>query len=206
MVVFFLFNWEYRSRANWTKITFYKFEIMKLFKNLKNNKFVCFTDGDVVFKNKNFIAYCIFSIGGHDLLIQNDSLDDESDENLCSGFMFIRSSEKTLNFFNPKYVKEKSDLVEGWGDQIYVNKHKGKLSYKLLPLSLFPNGRYFELNHLTITSYLIHFNWLIGHAKSSRIIKHKEYYSTTLLLLFAKNILLKKCSTRLKRISGKYLA
>lgn len=193
-------NAEFQTfrKGNWANITYYKFQI--IFENLKNSKFVCFTDGDVVFKNKSFIDYCISHIGAHDLLIQNDSLDDESDENLCSGFMFIRSSEKTLKFFNPKYVKENSNLTEGWGDQIYVNENKEKIAFKLLPLALFPNGKYFELNHLNITPYLIHFNWLIGHSKSRMIVKHKEYYSTELLLLFIKNILLRKYRNRVNRL------
>lgn len=184
-------------QGNWANVTYYKFEI--IYENLKCNEFVCFTDGDIVFKSKGFLDYCFSNIGTSDLLIQNDTLDDASDENLCSGFMFIKSNKTTLDFFNPKLVKENSDRVLGWGDQVYINKNKGQLSYDLLPLSLFPNGKYFELNHLRITPYLIHFNWIIGHAKSRMIIKHKEYYSTVLLFLFAKNILLIKYKKALKR-------
>lgn len=183
--------------GNWADIIYYKFQI--IYDNLQGHKFVCITDGDIVFKNKEFMNYCLENIGENDMLIQNDSLDDESHENLCSGFMFIKSSEKTINFFNPASVKKKSDIKEGWGDQMYVNEQKENIAYEMLPLSLFPNGKFFELNHFNIDPYLIHFNWLIGHSKARMIVKHREYYSVGILLSFVKDILVTKYKRKLKR-------
>lgn len=168
--------------GRWADVTFYKFQI--IYENLKNSDFVCFTDGDIVFKNPGFLDYCLSNIQKKDLLIQNDTLIDTSEENLCSGFMFIRSNKNTLDFFNPEYIKANADMIEGWGDQVYINQHKSRLYFGLLPLALFPNGSYHLANHETITPYLIHFNWVIGHGKIARIMKFKECYAHELIELY----------------------
>jgi hypothetical protein len=183
--------------GNWSNVTFKKFEIIH--ENLKENDFVCFTDGDIVFKKKEFLDYCIDNIGYEDLLIQNDAEEDNSNFNLCCGFMFIRSNEKTMNFFNPKIVKERSNITQDWDDQVYVNEHKDEISYKKLPLSLFPNGKYFYTNHSKIDPYIIHFNWVIGHSKAWKILKHKEAFSIHLALHMIKIVLITKCKNALKR-------
>ncbi|MEL7162207.1 MAG: putative nucleotide-diphospho-sugar transferase, partial [Bacteroidota bacterium] len=138
-------------RGDWAQVTFYKFEIIHA--NLRTSDFVCFTDGDIVFKDARVLDYCRENIGGHDLLIQNDSMDDASGENLCSGFMFIRSNPATLRYFDPEYVKANSKITEGWDDQVYVNQIKDRLRFGLLPLALFPNGKYFTTNHRALTPY-----------------------------------------------------
>ncbi|PWJ55062.1 nucleotide-diphospho-sugar transferase [Dyadobacter jejuensis] len=188
---------RFRS-GNWSHVTFKKFEIIH--ENLKENDYVCFTDGDIVFKKKEFLDYCIDHIGYDDLLIQNDAQEDISNDNLCSGFIFIKSNEKTLDFFNPKKVKERSNINERWDDQIYVNQYKDEIAYKKLPLSLFPNGKYFYTNHSNIEPYLIHFNWVIGHEKSWKILKHKEASSIPIAIHMLKTILLIKCKNAVKRI------
>ena len=46
-------------------------------------------------------------------------------EILCAGFMFIKSNEKTLKYFNPKNILQKS-FYKGNHDQTYLNKIKRK--------------------------------------------------------------------------------
>ena len=58
--------------GNWSSTTFHKFEIIH--ENLKTHDYVCFTDGDITFKDKRFLAYCEDNIKNFDLLIQNDQL------------------------------------------------------------------------------------------------------------------------------------
>lgn len=190
--------------GNWADVTFYKFEI--IYKNLKTNDFVCFTDGDIVFKNPDILDYCRKTITEKDLLIQNDTLNENSDQNLCSGFMFIRSNANTLKYFNPQYVRENSVISEGWDDQVYINQIKDKLNFGLFPLELFPNGQYHMKHHETIAPYLIHFNWVIGHRKLFRIMKFKECYSSVLFLLYVKTTLRAKAKSILKRMLPKTLA
>lgn len=175
-------GFQFFRRGNWKNVVFYKFEIIH--QNLSNYDFVCFTDGDIVFEDSYFLQYCIDHICKIDLLIQNDTMDDESNCNLCAGFMFIKSNKNTLKIFDPGYVKENSTIHEKWGDQTYINEIKNKLNYKLLPLTLFPNGRYYRKNHKTLKPLLIHFNWVVGHGKSYHIVRYMKFKSISLLFKF----------------------
>ncbi len=193
---------SYRQ-GNWHHITKRKFEIIH--KELKNNKFVCFTDGDIVFLNKNFMNYCLSYIQENDIIIQNDLLLNNDQSYVCSGFMFIKSNKKMLDLFNPENVKKY--VKPDWDDQVYINQIKSKLKYKTLPLNLFPNGKYYyqsEKNKNMINFYfcketeknkknlfpngiyyhfkkelqpmMIHFNWVIGHEKKNKMIQHNKWY------------------------------
>lgn len=159
---------EFKAK-NWHEITKQKFKI--IYENLLKHKYVCFTDGDIVYE-KNAIEYCEKHIGNNDMLIQNDTLSNNDHSNLCSGFMFIKSNKKTRNLFNPDIATK--DAVEGWDDQLYVNGVKDKLKYKLLPLELFPNGQYYY-KYLP-KSYIIHFNWVVGHEKQKKMKKYNKWY------------------------------
>lgn len=127
-------NFQAFRRGNWAAITFYKFRIIH--ENLLEYDYVCFTDGDIVFKNPQLFDYCRGAIGTADLLAQNDGQEDTPGQDLCSGFMFIRSNERTRKYFDPAYVAANSDMTVGWDDQVYVNAIKDQLDYRLLPLPL----------------------------------------------------------------------
>lgn len=160
-------------KGNWHNVTKRKFDI--IYNELKNNDFVCITDGDIIFLNKNFMSFCLDYIQDNDFIIQNDSLSDSDNENLCSGFMFIRSNKNTIELFNPENVKKY--VKSGWGDQKYINIIKNKLKYKKLPLDLFPNGQYFYNNHEKLNPYLVHFNWIrLQKWKKRKMKKHKMWY------------------------------
>lgn len=158
--------------GNWHNVTKRKFEI--IYNELMKNEFVCFTDGDIVFLDKNFLNYCFNYIQDKDMVIQNDTLSNTDHTNLCSGFMLIKSNKKTLELFNPTNVEK--DVKSGWDDQIYINKIKSKLNYKLLPLELFPNGNYYYKNHQKLKPMLVHFNWVKGHIKKENMLKYKKWY------------------------------
>jgi hypothetical protein len=162
-------NFQEFRKGNWHNITSKKFEI--IFKYLINNKYVCITDGDIVFENRNFMKYCLNHIGDNDLLIQNDRQFDDDDSNLCSGFMFIQSNPTTIAFFDPiqAHIPRRS------GDQTYINDNITKLKYKKLPLELFPNGKYYYKHKSTNKELLIHFNWTIGHDKKRKMKHHNKW-------------------------------
>jgi len=109
------------------------------------------------------------------MLIQNDKLTDNDNSLLCSGFMFLKSNEVTKKFFNPLNVENEKNKL-GWDDQIYMNDNKNKLKYKVLPLHLFPNGKYFYENNEMINPYIIHFNWVIGSEKQKKMDYYKKWY------------------------------
>lgn len=159
-------------KGNWHNITKRKFEIIH--KELLENKFVCITDGDIVFLEKNFMNYCLDYIEDNELVIQNDKSSDNNHENLCSGFMFIKSNQKTIDLFNPTSVAK--DVKEGWGDQNYVNNIKTKLKYKALPINLFPNGRYYYKENKRLNPMMIHFNYVKGHDKKRIMKQYRKWY------------------------------
>lgn len=157
---------------NWHNITKRKFEI--IYNNLLEHKYVCFTDGDIVFQNTEFMKYCLSNISINDMLIQNDTMFNNDTSVLCSGFMFIKSNNKTLDFFNPKNVYK--FVKPGWDDQIYVNQFKYKLIIDTLPLEYFPNGKYYYTYSNILYPYLIHFNWLIGNEKKNKMLKYNKWF------------------------------
>ena len=157
-------NFQTIANGNWNDIMFYKFDI--IYKHLLNNKYVCITDGDIVYENNKIFDYLLDNIEDNELLIQSEGLYNDV---LCAGFMFIKSNENTLTLFNPENVKktryDKDGNDKDWNDQIYVNSIKHKLKFKELPLQLFPTGNYYYRFYETIQPYLIHFNWVVGHEK-----------------------------------------
>ena len=157
-------------KDNWSNITYYKFEI--IYENLLNYEYVCITDGDIVYENNCFIDFLLQNIEKNDMLIQSEGLEHQD---LCSGFMFIKSNETTRLIFDPKNVEKYKNILK-WDDQVYINNIRHKLKYKRLPLSLFPTGKYYYNYSNNIKPYLIHFNWIEGHEKKQRMIKYNKWY------------------------------
>jgi len=165
-------NFQTFRKGNWSNITFNKFTIIH--ENLLKYKYVCITDGDIVYQNNNFMNYLLQNVGDYDMLIQNDRMSDKDNSQLCSGFMFIQSTDKTRKLFNPKLI-EFNKFTVGWDDQVYVNNIKYKLKFKKLPLELFPNGRFYYINNKKINPYMIHFNFLYGHKKKERMMQYNKW-------------------------------
>ena len=160
----------------WADITYQKFDI--IYKNLLTHKYVCFTDGDIVYENPDFFNYLLNNIKKKDFIIQSEGQNNDQGNQLCTGFIFIRSNEKTISLFNPVNVKKHKQKVgnKKWNDQFYINEFKHTVKYKLLPLELFPNGKYYYNNYRKIKPYMIHFNWVIGHTKKEKMIQYKKWY------------------------------
>jgi hypothetical protein len=176
-------NFQSFRQGNWSNITYRKFEI--IYENLlkKEYKYVCITDGDIVFENPNFLNYCIDNIKDYDILFQNGNCDLEIKSNfngeLCSGFMFIKSNDKMISVFNPNNVT--SHINEnGWDDQKYLNEIKSSIKFDVLPINLFPNGHYFYnkigWKNVNPYPYLIHFNFCIGHDKKRKMKLYRKWY------------------------------
>ena len=166
------YNFQTIRTGNWSNIVYNKFKI--IYENLLKHKYVCITDGDIVYENNKFHHYLLNNIGEDEMIIQNDTLKDMDNSNLCSGFMFIRSTQNTINLFNPINVEKYRNQV-GWGDQLYINSIKNKLKYKILPLCVFPNGQYYYNNSSKIKPFLIHFNWIKGGEKKKKMCKYKKW-------------------------------
>jgi FkbM family methyltransferase len=158
------------GNKKWGDIVLKKFDI--IYENLLKYEYVLFTDGDITFEKDNFIKYCYNHIDSFDLIAQNKSGTNNFNE-ICTGFLFIRSNELTKYYFNSKNVefnKYKRD------DQIYINNIKDKLRYKYLPKKLFPNDTYFY-NNQPKNPYLIHFNSVLdGEKKKYKMIQYNKWF------------------------------
>ena len=183
-------NFEDYGIGKYSTLMYYK--ILIIYENLLKYDYVCYTDGDVVFENNQFLDYLVRNIENNDILIQNDYMSDSDQGMLCAGFMFIRSNQKTRELLNPKHV-EKYKYIQGWQDQLYINKIldktsimkvnlHNKLKYRSLPLALYPNGGYYYKNHSTLKSYIIHFNWIGGTEKKSKMQELRKWYLDSIIL------------------------
>jgi hypothetical protein len=142
---------------------------------LTQYKYILYLDGDIVLKNE-ISDYLSKNIGSLDLLIQNDRNPKKPNlEYLCAGFMLIKSSKKTIDFFDTSKIDNKI-LTEGLHDQGYINNNKESLNYEKLPLELFPNGPFFYENSENIDPKIIHFNYVLGNKKKSLMKNHNEWY------------------------------
>ena len=155
------------------ELMYKKLEI--IYTSLLKNEYVLYVDGDVVFK-KNPTDYLMRSIGDLDILFQNDKNPNKpKKEILCAGFMFIKSNEKTLKYFNPENISQKR-LYKGNHDQTYLNKIKRKFKYDKLPQDEYPNGIHFYNNYRTLNPTIIHFNYVLGELKEQKMKEHDEWY------------------------------
>jgi len=163
-----------QSDKNFGNLMIVKFEL--IYKELLERDNVVYVDGDIVFK-KDFSSYLMSYAPDLDIVFQDDLRPSKPDlENVCAGFMYIKSNETTKNFFKPtqklirKFNKYKTH------DQTYINKNKNKFSYIKLPLNNFPNGAHFYQFHETIEPYMVHFNYVRGDEKLNRMKTHGEWY------------------------------
>ena len=163
--------YTFRSGNEWSLIMYNKFRI--IYRELLKNDFVLFCDGDIIFRDKRFRVDLLNRIEDDDLLIQSDKQNDKDDSELCAGFQFIKSNDKTKEFYKPSNEKM-NEILHLKCDQPFINKYKNKLKYKRLPLKKYPNGLYYQTNKNE--SYMIHYNYLIGHTKKDMMIKDNHWF------------------------------
>ena len=166
-------NFKKFKRGNWSSITLKKIDI--IYENLLKHDFVCITDGDIVYEEKNFMKDLLERIGGNEMLIQSEGLEDGDVSEVCTGFILIKSTDNMKDIFNPTHIENYKGNID-WNDQSYINGKLDKIKYKKLPLELYPNGRYYKKNKDTIKPNMIHFNWIIGHDKRDKMIEYGKWY------------------------------
>ncbi len=156
--------------SNWTNITLSKLKVIH--STLEKYKYAFLVDGDIVFDRGDFLPYV------YNLMLKDDAVDLVSQtefyidkKSLCSGFMLIRSNEKTRSFFHPEKYSEKYN-----NDQDYLNENKHKLNFVRLPLEHFPNGKYFYEKKPPHPK-IVHFNFVSGiQEKIKKIKKYNRWY------------------------------
>lgn len=162
------------GNVNFGIIRYIKLKIIAEILSLKFH--ILYTDSDI-FYLKNITENILeWEKNEYDIVIQKDGKNEKEIENLCTGFMFIKSNEKTIKSFEIldhyvyPYIVNK--IYKNY-DQDYFNLIlKKELNVKALPLITFPNGRFYlnNKNKLDIKDVtLIHFNWLIGMDKVTQM-------------------------------------
>lgn len=138
---------------------YYKVKVIK--SELKNNKFVTYTDGDVVFKKSFEDIYK--DSNKHDLIAVKDfHVKNPSKTSICAGFMVLKSNFKTKYLFNPNTISKNNFEIH---DQEIINSKKKWINYKYLDQESFCNGSYFLENSEKLDPILIHFNYIVGDDK-----------------------------------------
>ena len=83
------------KEEGWNTMVFSKLKC--IYKELFNNEYVFFTDSDIVFE-RDPLPYLLDNIKDYDMLIQQNM--EKFKYPLNSGFMFMKSNEKTKELFN----------------------------------------------------------------------------------------------------------
>ena len=145
-------------------------------RSLLENKNVLYIDGDIVIK-KDIKQYLLNNMKNLDILFQNDKNPKKpNQENLCAGFMLIKSNKKTIKFFDPKKIPIKKITKYRTHDQTYIIRNRAKFKYKVLPQKDFPNGPFFYENFKSIDPAIIHFNFVLGERKIELMKEYGEWY------------------------------
>ena len=166
------------NSTEYVKICYLKLELIYRILSLQKN--VLLIDGDIVFR-KNPMEDMLSQDKTFDVWIQNDSLENSNTKNMCTGYMFIKSSNKLIQLYDvisesgrAKYLKCAFDN----NDQTYFNVYvKPRCIFSALPLEKYPNGKMFYDNP-NLDPVLVHFNWVHGHVKMAKMKEHKMWLLT----------------------------
>ena len=152
---------------------------------LSLNKNILLIDGDIVFlKNPMEDIQRWEADSNIDGWIQNDAQTDQMTNNLCTGYMYIRSSPRMIQSYDCTSAvgKQKYETCAfDNNDQTYFNKYVKPYS-RIQPLLLdrYPNGKYFyeHADRIRSIATMVHFNWLEGHLKMAKMKEYKMWLLT----------------------------
>lgn len=164
---------------DFAKVTYIKLFMIHKFLEMDYN--ILITDGDIYYNKSPINEINQLKDKDGDMWIQNDSMEENSFTNLCSGFMYIRSNDITKQYFNveiPEFKERYKICSKAAADQTYINLFIAPyLNTHILPLNKFPNGQYFynfneQIKDLIV---MVHFNWVVGHEKKDKIKKYNMW-------------------------------
>uniref|UniRef100_A0A6C0AHC2 Nucleotide-diphospho-sugar transferase domain-containing protein n=1 Tax=viral metagenome TaxID=1070528 RepID=A0A6C0AHC2_9ZZZZ len=158
---------------NWSLVTMQK--VISIRKELEKSNIVVYIDGDIVVEDSRFITYCYEKLNENkdiDMLAQREWRGDNDKNEICTGFLAIRSNEKTKKFFEFDINKKERN------DQHFVNGKRHCLNIELLPEELFPNGKFYytRSSKTKLDPYLIHFNFVKSHDKIPKMKSNNKWY------------------------------
>ncbi len=170
------------NTTGYDKICFLKLEL--IYSIISLNKNILLIDGDIVFLKDPIPDIKWWNEEKHiDVHIQNDSLENINTNNLCTGYMLIKSNDKMINLYDcisedgqKKYLQCAFDN----NDQTYFNKFvKPHCTFQALTLFKYPNGNaFYNSPSRKENAILVHFNWVHGHIKMAKMKEHKMWLLT----------------------------
>ena len=153
-----------------------------IFRILSLNMNILLIDGDIVFRKNPIDDLQKWEANDQfDGWIQNDSQDDRNMDNLCTGYIFIRSNPKMIQLYDcvsEEGKRKYQTCAFDNNDQTYFNKFVKPFShFQPLPLEQYPNGKmYYENTDLIDkTAIMVHFNWVHGHIKMVNMKRYKMW-------------------------------
>jgi hypothetical protein len=171
------------NTKGYDKICYLKLEL--IYRIISLNKNVLIIDGDIVFKKDLMDDMRIWWKDTiYDVWIQNDSQDNRNTKNMCTGYMYIKTSDRLINLYDCVSERGKYKYMEcafDNNDQTYFNKFvKPKCLFNALPLEKYPNGKmyYDNTDIFKENVVLVHFNWVHGHTKLAKMKENKLWLLT----------------------------
>jgi hypothetical protein len=164
------------NNKGYDKICYLKLVIIYTILSLNIN--ILLIDGDIVFLRNPIDELIKWDNDRYtDVWVQNDSDNDTITVNMCTGYMYIRSTPHMISLYDciSEEGKQKYSISAfDNNDQTFFNKFiKPYCICNSLPIKLYPNGKVFYSNpSLKSSAILIHFNWVHGHLKMAKM---KEY-------------------------------
>ncbi len=139
---------------------------------------VIYMDSDIVCL-RDFKDGLINTLHDCDILFQNDAEHDKDKGELCTGLVCVKSCEKTLKLFDPRFMFDVKNFRD---DQSYLNRRIGyiksndpvvPITYKVLKRDMYPNGSVFLAKpSLKDTAMIVHMNHCSGSTKWKNLEKH----------------------------------
>ncbi len=170
------------NTKGYDKICYLKLEL--IYRILSLGKNILLVDGDLVFLKDPMSDIQWWLEEKHiDVHVQNDSLENTNKNNMCTGYMLIKSNEKMIKLYDCVSEQGKKKYLEcafDNNDQSYFNKFvKPHCTFQALTLMKYPNGQaFYNQPSRKETAILIHFNWVHGHIKMAKMKEYKMWLLT----------------------------
>ena len=171
------------NTKGYDKICYLKLEL--IYRSLSLNKNVLLIDGDIVFRKNPLEDMGVWWKDTiYDVWIQNDAQENRNTKNMCTGYMFIKTSDRLIELYDcvsDAGQKEYLTCAFDNNDQTYFNNFvKPGCMFNALPLEKYPNGKmyYDNTDMLNESAIIVHFNWVQGHLKMAKMKEHKMWLLT----------------------------
>lgn len=171
------------NTKGYDRICYLKLELIYRILSLHTN--VLLVDGDIVFRSNPLHDLTTWQQDTtYDVWVQNDSQQNENTKNMCTGYLYIKSSDRLCQLYDcvsEKGQKKYETCAFDNNDQTYFNQYvKPECKMNALPLEHYPNGKMFyeNVDQLKKTAVLVHFNWIKGHLKMAKMKEHQMWLLT----------------------------